>query len=313
MDNNISSSSGSKSGMVIRNQKMESERIRFGNPFTLKVGQVFTGFGIGCGIGIGVGRPLNLGAIPVLNEVMSAARGATYAFSGVTRHVNDSFKKLGAKNIETGIGCGVGIGHGFGVGLALKPSALHQIQLCLAQAMTKLMTKFGMAPNFSIGQGAPSRGTSMINSLSSQNPMGSIMQLATKLPDQSAQSLHGFENKSAGTYHGNILSKTTSDDAPFATRSEKVLDRYLQNPILKGEGRELNEVDGRLRSENDMLRMVLKHQQVIEELKEENEKLREILVKELKIPPAKLQTSYSSKNQSPCSDCFECRRRQRKK
>lgn len=33
----------------------------FSNPFTLKVGQVFTGFGIGCGVGIGVGRPLNLG------------------------------------------------------------------------------------------------------------------------------------------------------------------------------------------------------------------------------------------------------------
>ena len=108
--------------------------------------------------------------------------------------------------------------------------------------MTKLMMKFGMAPNFSIGQGAPSKGTSMINSLSGQNPMGSIMQLATKLPDQSAQGVHGFENKSAGTYYGNILSKTTSDDTPFATRSEKVLDRFLQNPILKGEGRELNEV-----------------------------------------------------------------------
>ena len=33
------------------------------------------------------------GAIPVLNEVMSAARGATYAFSGVTRHVNDSVSR----------------------------------------------------------------------------------------------------------------------------------------------------------------------------------------------------------------------------
>ena len=64
MDNNISSSSSSKSGMVTWNQKRESERIRFGNPFTLKVGQVFTGFGIGCGIGIGVGRPLNLGIYP---------------------------------------------------------------------------------------------------------------------------------------------------------------------------------------------------------------------------------------------------------
>ncbi|EXC02071.1 hypothetical protein L484_024036 [Morus notabilis] len=307
----------SKSGMVITNQRRESEGIRLGNPFTLKVGQVFTGFGIGCGIGIGVGRPLNLGAIPVLNEVMSAARGATYAFSGVTRHVNDSFKKLGAKNIEAGIGCGVGIGHGFGVGLALKPSALHQIQFCIAQAMTKMMMKFGMSPNLPIGQGAlPSSlqgGMSMVNNLSTQNPMGSMMQLATKLPDQLSQGLPGYENKSAGTNYGNITSTTPSNDAAFGTRTEKVLSSFLQNPIVKGEGRELNEVGGRLRSENDMLYMVLKHQQVIEELKEENEKLRQILVEELKIPPAKLQTSYSSTNQSPCSDCFECRRRQRKK
>lgn len=39
--------------------------IRIENPFALKVGQVFTGFGIGCGIGIGVGRPINLGNTPL--------------------------------------------------------------------------------------------------------------------------------------------------------------------------------------------------------------------------------------------------------
>lgn len=94
----------------------EKNAIRIENPFSLKVGQVFTGFGIGCGVGIGVGRPLNLGAIPMLNQVMSATRGATDAFSGVSRHVNTSLRKLGAKNIEVGIGCGVGFGHGFGVG-----------------------------------------------------------------------------------------------------------------------------------------------------------------------------------------------------
>ncbi|CBI29523.3 unnamed protein product, partial [Vitis vinifera] len=90
--------------------------MRIENPFTLKVGQVFTGFGIGCGVGIGVGRPINMGAIPVVNQVMGATRGATDAFSGVGRHVNDALRKLGAKNIEAGIGCGVGFGHGFGVG-----------------------------------------------------------------------------------------------------------------------------------------------------------------------------------------------------
>lgn len=87
----------------------------------------------------------------MLNQVMSAASGATQAFSGIQRHVNNSvcyifffpfslvvfirpfitetwdhfshdhvfffqLKKIGAKNIQAGVGCGVGFGHGFGVG-----------------------------------------------------------------------------------------------------------------------------------------------------------------------------------------------------
>eukprot|EP00256_Glycine_max_P052639 XP_014619027.1 uncharacterized protein LOC102661190 [Glycine max] len=38
---------------------------------------------------------------------MSATRGATDAFSGVSRHVNTSLRKLGANNVEVGVGCGV--------------------------------------------------------------------------------------------------------------------------------------------------------------------------------------------------------------
>ncbi|KAI3845988.1 hypothetical protein MKX03_009516 [Papaver bracteatum] len=45
------------------------------NPFTLKAGQVFIGFCVGYGVGIGVGRPLNLGEIPALQQVMSTDRG----------------------------------------------------------------------------------------------------------------------------------------------------------------------------------------------------------------------------------------------
>lgn len=33
---------------------------------------------------------MSLGALPVLGQVMSATRGATDAFSGVQRHVNNS-------------------------------------------------------------------------------------------------------------------------------------------------------------------------------------------------------------------------------
>lgn len=53
--------SGSDNKMVAINQRKGFGGIRLENPFTLKVGQVFTGFGIGCGVGIGVGRPINMG------------------------------------------------------------------------------------------------------------------------------------------------------------------------------------------------------------------------------------------------------------
>ncbi|XP_030502236.2 uncharacterized protein LOC115717411 isoform X1 [Cannabis sativa] len=318
MENSSSTSSITNNGVLVANQKKPSEGIRLENPFTLKVGQVFTGFGFGCGIGIGVGRPINLGSIPVLNEVMSAARGATYAFSGATRHVNDSFKKIGAKNVQAGVGCGVGFGHGFGIGLALKPTALQKIQVSFAVVMSKVMTKLGLGPQLPFGQGVlPSSlqgGMSLLNNSSSQNPMGSIMQLATQVPDNASQGLTGYESKSKDSSYAITSSKNPSIETPYGSRTEKVLSNFLQNPVLKGETSELKEVDGRQRTENTMLHMVLKHQKVIEELKEENEKLRQVLVEELKIPFEKLHiTSSSSKNNYPCSDCFECRRRQRKK
>lgn len=317
-DISIGSSINGKSGIVINQRKgTEFQGIRIQNPFTLKVGQVFTGFGVGCGIGIGVGRPINLGAIPMLNQVMSATRGATDAFSGVSRHVNDSLIKIGAKNIEAGVGCGVGFGHGFGVGLAVKPGVLHQIQSCLVQAMEKMMRKFGIASNLPVGQGALpvsfQSGMSMMNQSFSQNPMGSIMQLATKLPEDTSQILPGYGNIGSGSTYENMASNGTPIDSPFGSRTEKVLSSFLQNPALKGEDTELNDLAGRLRSENNMLHMVLKHQQVIQELIEENEKLRQVLVEDLKIPPSKLQATYSGRHKSPCTDCFECRRKQRRK
>lgn len=316
-----SSNSITSSSIVIQGKAPRKTQIE--NPFTLKVGQVFTGFGIGCGIGIGVGRPLNLGAIPVLNQVMSATGGATHAFSGVARHVNDSLRKLGAKNIEAGIGCGVGFGHGFGVGLAVKPRALHQVQSCLMEAVTKMMIKFGIAPNISLGQGTlpaslqsgmnmlnqPSNQNpmNMLNQPFNQNPMGSIMQLGTAVPSPTFQGQPSDGNLSIGSSNA-----TKGLDTAFGTRTEKVLTGFLQNPVLKEEGTELNDLAGRLRSENNMLQMVLKHQQVIEELMEENEKLRQVLVEDLKIPASKLEASHSSKSKSPCTDCFDCRRKQRK-
>ncbi|KAL6183488.1 hypothetical protein ACLB2K_044899 [Fragaria x ananassa] len=306
---------GSSKVVVVANEK---KPIRIGNPFTLKVGQVFTGFGIGCGVGIGVGRPINLGAVPVVNQVMGATRGATDAFSGVSRHVTDALRKVGAKNIEAGIGCGVGFGHGFGVGLALKPGILQQIQLFSMQTMAKMMTKFGISPNLPILQGAiPSSlqsGIGVMNDSSSQNPVGNIMQMATKPADYATQGLPGYGNKGTGSTYDNFTSTSSPVDTPLGSRTEKVLSSFLQSPVLKGEDSELSEVAGRLRSENKILQMVvLKHQQIIDELTEENDKLRHILVEDLKVPPSKLQASYTSKIRSPCSDCFECRRKQRRR
>ncbi|XAR70524.1 hypothetical protein NMG60_11027400 [Bertholletia excelsa] len=300
-------SSSNSGGVIVSRQRMRIE-----NPFTLKVGQVFTGFGIGCGLGIGVGRPINLGAIPVVNQIMGATRGATDAFSGVGRHVNDTLRKIGAKNIEAGIGCGVGFGHGFGVGLAVKPGVVHQIQSSVIQAMTKMMMKFGLSPKLSLDQGLIPSSLQSGMSSSSQNPVGSIMQLATKIPDQTSQGLSTDEKPSISSAYESFASQRPSVDASYGSRTEKVIGSFLQNPVLKEEESGLNESARHLRSENNVLHMVLKHQQVIEELMEENEKLRQIILEELKIPPSKLQTSYPA-SRSPCSDCLECRRKHRRR
>ncbi|XP_010053526.2 uncharacterized protein LOC104441956 isoform X1 [Eucalyptus grandis] len=316
---NGESISSSGSSVALSNQKKPFQGIRVQNPFTFKVGQVFTGFGIGCGLGIGVGRPINLGAIPVVNQVMSATSGATYALSGVTRHVNDGLRKLGAKNVEAGIGCGVGFGHGFGVGLALKPGVINQIQSNAVQLMTKVMLKFGMAPNLSIGQGAlPASlqgGLNMMNMPSNANQIGNPMQLGPKLAENISPRLPGLGTMGLGSSHESISSPSVPEhsDPSTASRTEKVLNDFLQNPVLKQEDSELKDLAGRLRAENNVLQMVLKHQQVIEELMEENEKLRQILVEDLKVSPSKIKGTYSSKSNSPCDDCFECRRRQRRK
>lgn len=290
--------------------------VRIENPFTFKVGQVFTGFGVGCGVGIGVGRPLNLGAIPMLGQVMSAASGATHAFSGIGRHVNDSLKKIGAKNIEAGIGCGVGFGHGFGVGLALKPGVINQFQLFLVESAGKVMTKFGISQNLSTGQAilptSMQIGTNMTNQPSPHSPTGNMMQFGGAA-DNPLLGMLGDKNLSTGLSYGNIQSQSVVENSSFGNRSEKVISSFLQNPVLQ-EDNELKEANyGQLQQENRMLRMVLKHEQVIKELAKENEKLRQILVEELKVSPEKLHSTNSSKSTSTFSDCFECRRKQRRR
>jgi hypothetical protein len=46
---------------IPRERRLPPPAFRMENPFSVKVLQVFTGFGVGCGVGIGVGRPIYLG------------------------------------------------------------------------------------------------------------------------------------------------------------------------------------------------------------------------------------------------------------
>ncbi|XP_027083297.1 uncharacterized protein [Coffea arabica] len=265
----METSTGSRNsgGVIVTKERM----VKIENPFSLKVGQVFTGFGIGCGIGIGVGRPLNLGAIPMLNQVMGAARGATDAFSGVGRHVNSSLRKLGAKNIEAGIGCGVGFGHGFGV-------------VSYQQTVANLMMRFGIAPSLPAVKGALPEslqgGLSMTSHRSISNPLGTVAQVAKKAPELKRQGLPG--DASTVSSDETEAYKSTPLNASYSSQTEKVLSNFLQNPLLKDEDREVNELAEHLRLENNVLQMVLSHQRIIEGLMKENEKLHKILLEDLK-------------------------------
>lgn len=284
----------SSNGVVMKKKKKKeglgfsTGGIRLENPFAFKALQVFTGFGVGCGVGIGSGAPLNLGSIPMVGEVMSAARGATTAFSGATHHVNDALRKLGAKNIKAGVGCGVGFGHGFGVGIAVKPSAIHKLQASIMGTASSLMTKLGRTSETTTDQAEPE--------------------------DQSPQSLteHKRHVDTKASFKNN--GSSSNDPRTFGTRTEKVINSFLDNPILKQqdttaeEQRRVTQVE----AESLMLQMVLKHQKLVNELMEENEKLRRIIIDDLKLSPEKLKSVSSHVYESPCKDCFECRRKQRR-
>ncbi|KAL0395206.1 UNVERIFIED_CONTAM: hypothetical protein Slati_4486800 [Sesamum latifolium] len=327
------------SGVIYAKDMKEKRGISLQNPFTLKVGQVFTGFGVGCGIGIGVGRPLNLegnvdnyvfylfvscvcclllvrqvneaslflggqvrdsyGAIPVLNQVMIATRGATDAFSGVQRHVNSSLRKVGAKNIEAGIGCGVGFGHGFGVGLAVKPAVLHQIQSHFLQMAGSVMTKLGIVSNSSfplnqgIFQGSLQTGMSKVKEPSHENQAGSIHNLVQSVSNSTLEG-NIRDAKTRVSLEETLVPKCAAVDTEYSSRTETVVNNFLKNSLLE-KGSSLHDQAGPLQLENNVLQMVLKHQVLIDELMQENEKLRQILVEELKVQPSKLQLSFTSR------------------
>ncbi|CAI7919872.1 unnamed protein product, partial [Closterium sp. NIES-54] len=112
----------------------EPPAARWANPFVVRVGQVFTGFGVGCGVGIGVGRPVNLGALPAAGAVASMAGDFNRLAAGAAAPLRPLLRRLGVPHVDVGVGCGVGFGHGFGAGVALKPQVMASL-LQSAQAV----------------------------------------------------------------------------------------------------------------------------------------------------------------------------------
>lgn len=99
--------------------------------------------------------------------------------------------------------------------------------------MTKMMMKFGVTPSLPFSQGAfPASFQSATSTVSkSQTSAGSMMQLATKSADQVSQGLTGSQPMQIGSGFDN-----TAVDTAFGSRTEKVLNNFLQNPLLKGGG-----------------------------------------------------------------------------
>ncbi|XP_078438437.1 dynamin [Wolffia australiana] len=251
------------------------------NPFSFRVLQIFTGFGIGCGVGIGVGKPIYMGSIPAFQQVLSATQGAMDVFSGAGRHVNTNLRRVGIKNIEAGIGCGVGIGHGFGVGITLKPGAAHKLQAFVGLLIEKVISKTGPIPGLPLPQ-SPNNSTEAVTACSAANSRtlsGNVSQLTTdplKVPSSSKEGSEKFRRMTSET--------------PVETRTERVVKSFLDNPVFRSdEEAQVDDLARKLRSENNILQLLLQHQKIIDELIEENENLRRILVEDLRVSPSKVR------------------------
>ncbi|MCL7037958.1 hypothetical protein MKW94_009986 [Papaver nudicaule] len=181
--------------------------------------------------------------------------------------------------------------------------------------MAKVMSKIGTVPGLSMGQSMlPPFLQSSISAMSEtpvQNPVGITTSSISKTLEHTAQIQTKDGSLGVGSAYKHNVPKGMPSESSFG-RTEKVISSFLQNPAFGGD--EDIALAGHLRSENNVLQLVLKHQKVIDDLMEENEKLRQILVEELKVHPSKFQTSSTSgvKTQNPCSDCFDCRRKQRR-
>ncbi|EHA8591503.1 hypothetical protein COCNU_scaffold065343G000010 [Cocos nucifera] len=217
----------------------------------------------------------------------------------------------------------------FMTGLALKPGV---------QMMSKIMMNVGSVPVLSIPGSAQSSITMLSGSFDKkvQSSSCSVLDLESKTMGSTFQHARFDESPHQEPTYNSYESNGTLSGKSIGSCTEKVINNFSQNPVFRNdEEMELNEVEphnlssiacnwhfwdklslaGNLRSESNMLQTFLKHQQVIEELMEENEKLCQILMVDLNVPPSKLQTNKESKIKTyyTCSDCFECQRRNRRR
>jgi hypothetical protein len=99
--------------------------------------------------------------------------------------------------------------------------------------MTKMMMKFGLTPSLPFSPGAF---PASLQSATSTAIPGSMTQLASKSTDQLSQGLAGSQPMNIGSAFDKTAFKDTAADTTYGTRTEKVLNNFLQNPLLKGEG-----------------------------------------------------------------------------
>lgn len=252
--------------------------LKLQNPFSLRVGQVFTGFGVGCGIGIGVGSPLplNLRDVPGLSNVASA--GAS-SLGSVRHHMQNLVKKLGIKNVQAGVGCGVGLGHGFGIGVTLKPGVVQQLKHLVEQGLLAINERMQSVA-----------GSSNVEGEVNDNTIGKrALDEGKILPEMS------FSKSSTS---GKLLGDVLSNSPAAATKAEQ------------GQESMHGEVD-RLQTENRILLTLLTHQEQIDVLKKENAALKHALAEERdcsKSSSDDVEHSIEGKLHKR-TECFECRRR----
>lgn len=259
-------------------QQQESAAWKVHNPFALRVGQVFTGFGVGCGIGVGVGQPINLRALPVIGSVAGEAIGS---FNSLRPHVASLGKKLGIKNIQAGVGCGVGIGHGFGIGVTLKPGTVQQLKQLMEQAYSAINERV-------------------------RSSMGST---------RSEESSGNEENTTPAVNERKLLPDiiptnsitTTIQSLGNSMQSTSMAATKLQSAQEPTHG-EVN----RLQTENRILLTLLTHQEQIELLRKENAALKQALAEvedATSKPKASSDDHGKEEPHKSTAKCFECRRK----